>query len=276
MLKRWIHVLSITFLITGVTYITTSVKLSALSQRSMPLIKGRYAVALDAATGEVLYEKDADIPVAPASLAKLMTALLVMEKVRPDEEVVITQQARNTEAGSAKISLRVGETLKRDEAIKLLLTISVDYVAESIAEHISGSGKDFAVLMNERARELGIQATFHNASGADGKHHHASAHDLAVIAKEAVHYPAVLSAMHAVSTTVQTSAQQTEIHNNGRKELYHDPYAIASKSGHTKRAGYTLVTVDEKNGRRIITVVLQSNKENAYKDAKKITAYVLD
>jgi D-alanyl-D-alanine carboxypeptidase len=245
------------------------------AQSSQPDIYGKYGITLDAATGKVLYGKNEHESSSPASLAKMMTALLLMERVKPDEEITITQNALDTESGTSKITLHAGEKLKRDEALKLMLTISVDQVAESVAEHISGSKEKFVKLMNKRAKELGAKhAGFHNASGADAIGHNMSAYDLAVITKEAIRYPQILNCMNHVTTTVHTSIQTKKITNYGRKALYDDSYAIGSKSGRTVLAGYTLVTIDEKDGRKIINVVLKSDKEHIYKDAKKMAHYV--
>ncbi|MFX3625174.1 MAG: D-alanyl-D-alanine carboxypeptidase family protein [Ectobacillus sp.] len=246
------------------------------AQTSQPDIYGKYGVTIDAKTGEVLYGKEEYSPAPPASLTKMMTALLLLEKVKPDEKIAITRHALNTEDHTSKIMLKAGETLARDEALKLLLTISADVVAESIAEHIAGSKEKFTKLMNKRAQELGAKHTsFRNASGADAFGHKASAYDLALITKEAIKHPQVLDCMNTITTAVRTSHQHKEITNAGRKELYNDPYAIASKSGHTSSAGHTLVTVDEKDGRRIISVVLKSDKKHLYKDAAHIAHYFL-
>lgn len=260
----------------GAAILSLNLKPDTKAQASEPDIYGKYGVTIDAATGKVLYGKNEHETSSPASLAKMMTVLLLLEKVKPDEEITITQNALNTESGSSKITLHAGEKLKRDEALKLMLTISVDQVAESVAEHISGSKEEFVKLMNKRAKQLGAKHTgFHNASGADAIGHNTSAYDLAVITKKAIQYPQVLANMNTVKTVVHTSQQEKEIANNGRKDLYDDPYAIGSKSGLTALSGYTLVTIDEKDGRRVINVVLKSDKEHLYKDAKTMGHYVL-
>lgn len=243
---------------------------------SEPDITGKYGVVMDAASGEILYGKNERSSSPPASLAKVMTALLLLEKVGPEEEITITKHAISAEAGTSKLTLHTGEKLKRDEALKLMLTISVDQVAESVAEHIAGSKEKFVQLMNERAKELGAMNTsFRNASGADASGMQVTPYDIACITKEAITHPEVLQAMSMVTATVHTSEQQKEITNSGRIALFHDPYAIASKSGRTDMSGYTLVAIEEKNGRKIITVLLKSDKDHLYQDAEKMAHYAL-
>ncbi|WP_379970409.1 D-alanyl-D-alanine carboxypeptidase family protein [Ectobacillus sp. sgz5001026] len=243
---------------------------------SHPEITGTFGVTIDATSGEILFGKNERDISSPASLAKMMTTLLLLEQVKPNEQITITQHAIDTESGTSKITLHAGERLTRDEAIKLMLTISVDQVAESVAEHIAGSKEQFVLLMNERAKQLGATNTsFQNASGADTLGQHITAYDFALITKNAITHPEVLHAMSQVTTTVHTSLQQKEITNDGRKELFHDPYAIASKSGRTDASGYTLVAIEEKNGRKIITVVLKSDKEHLYKDAELMAHFTL-
>nr|WP_279664704.1 serine hydrolase [Ectobacillus ponti] len=245
-------------------------------QASQPEINGRYGVVIDAATGEILYDKNAKRQAPPASLTKLMTALLLLERVGEREEIVITQHAIDTESGAKQVPLEAGERLRRNEALKLMLTISVDSVAESVAEHISGSKKEFAHLMNQRARELGADTlTFYNASGSDALGHRASPYELALIARELLKHPEALDCMSRVTNTVQTSLHTREITNSGRKDLKDDPLALGSKSGRTALADYTLITVDEKQGKRVIVVIMKSERKTLYTDAAKLAAYAL-
>ncbi|CAI8877545.1 MULTISPECIES: D-alanyl-D-alanine carboxypeptidase family protein [Bacillus] len=241
---------------------------------NQPDITGKYGVTIDANTGEVLYGKREEERSYPASVAKMMTTILLLENVKEDEEITITENAIKTESQSAKIKLRAGEKLKRDEALKLMLIISADPIAESIAEHIAGSKEKFVKMMNARAKELGTKhATFKNASGADALGNRVSPYDIAIITKEALKYPIVLEYMNTIRTTLHTSQRAPKIANYGREELYADPYAIGSKSGLSALGQYTVVTVDEKDGKRVINVVFSSSRTQLYPDAKKMANY---
>ncbi|MFD3448766.1 D-alanyl-D-alanine carboxypeptidase family protein [Microbacteriaceae bacterium 4G12] len=273
-MKRKLAIISSIIAVLLILFLVLNYKPEIRAYASQPEIHGKYGISIDAKTGEILYGKNDNDAAAPASLTKMMTALLLLEKVKPDEEITITRHALDTESHTSKITLHPGEKLKRDEALKLMLVISVDPVAESIAEHISGSTDKFAKLMNKRAKELGAkQTSFLNASGKDALMHKLSAHDLALITQAAIQHPEVLQCMNTVTTTVHTSLQQKKISNFGRKDLYNDPYAIGSKSGRTMLSGYTLVTIDEKDGRRVINVVFKSDLDHLYDDAKIMADY---
>ncbi|PFN07950.1 MULTISPECIES: D-alanyl-D-alanine carboxypeptidase family protein [Bacillus cereus group] len=244
---------------------------------NQPAITGKYAITIDADTGEILYGKREQERSYPASIAKMMTTLLLLENVKKDEEITITENAIKTESQSKKIKLRAGEKLKRDEALKLMLIISADPVSESIAEHIAGSKEAFIKMMNARAKELGTKhATFKNASGADALGNKVSPYDIAIITKEALKYPIVLDYMNTTRTTLHTSMRSPKIANYGREELYDDPYAIGSKSGLSALGNYTVVTVNEMNGKRVINVVLSSTRNQLYPDTKKMAHYAFE
>lgn len=243
-------------------------------RENQPAITGKYAVTIDADTGEILYGKREQERSYPASIAKMMTTLLLLENVKKDEEITVTKNAITTESQSKKIKLHAGEKLKRDEALKLMLIISADPISESIAEHIAGSKEEFIKMMNRRAKELGTKhATFKNASGADALGNKVSPYDIAIITKEALKYPIVLDYMNTTRSTLHTSQRAPKIANYGREELYDDPYAIGSKSGLSALGKYTVVTVDEKDGKRVINVVLSSTRTQLYPDTKKMANY---
>ena len=129
-------------------------------------------------------------------------------------------------------------------------------------------------MMNARAKELGTKhATFKNASGADAIGNKVSPYDIAIITKEALKYPVVLEYMNSTRTTLHTSERSPNIANYGREELYDDPYAIGSKSGLSALGKYTVVTVDEKDGKHVINVVLSSTRKQLYPDTKKMAHY---
>lgn len=158
-----------------------------------------------------------------------------------------------------------------------MLVISADPVAESVAEHIAGSKEKFVKMMNERAKEIGTRhATFKNASGADTLSNKVSPYDIALITKESLKFPEVLELMNTTRTTIHTSMRTKKIANYGREELYDDPYAIGSKSGLSALGKYTVVTIDEKEGKRIINVVFYSTRTELYPDTKKMAHYAFE
>ncbi|KKZ91552.1 D-alanyl-D-alanine carboxypeptidase [Bacillus wiedmannii] len=274
MMKRTIvMIVMIATLFTGMIFFSYAQRQQAV-RADQPNITGQYGITIDADTGEILYGKREDERSYPASIGKMMTTLLLLENVKENEEITVTENAIKTESQSKKIKLRAGEKLKRDEALKLMLIISADPIAESIAEHIAGSKNEFVKMMNARAKELGTKhATFKNASGADALGNKVSPYDIAMITKEALKYPVVLEYMNSTRTTLHTSERSPNIANYGREELYDDPYAIGSKSGLSALGKYTVVTVDEKDGKRVINVVLSSTRTQLYPDTKKMAHY---
>ncbi|PQZ56612.1 D-alanyl-D-alanine carboxypeptidase [Bacillus sp. MYb209] len=273
MKRTIIMIVMIATLFTGMIFFSYAQRQQVV-RVDQPNITGQYGITIDADTGKILYGKREDERSYPASIAKMMTTLLLLENVKEDEEITVTENAIKTESQSKKIKLHAGEKLKRDEALKLMLIISADPIAESIAEHIAGSKEGFVKMMNARAKELGTKhATFKNASGADALGNKVSPYDIAIITKEALKYPIVLEYMNSIHTTLHTSERSPKIANYGREELYDDPYAIGSKSGLSALGKYTVVTVDEKDGKRIINVVLSSTRTQLYPDTKKMAHY---
>lgn len=273
MKRTIVMIVMIATLFTGMIFFSYAQRQQTV-RADQPSITGQYGITIDADTGEILYGKREDERSYPASIAKMMTTLLLLENVKEDEEITVTENAIKTESQSKKIKLRAGEKLKRDEALKLMLIISADPIAESIAEHIAGSKNEFVKMMNARAKELGTKhATFKNASGADALGNKVSPYDIAIITKEALKYPVVLEYMNSTRTTLHTSERSPKIANYGREELYDDPYAIGSKSGLSALGKYTVVTVDEKDGKRVINVVLSSTCKQLYPDTKKMAHY---
>lgn len=274
MMKRTIiMIVMIATLFTGMIFFSYAQRQQVV-RADQPNITGQYGITIDADTGEILYGKREDERSYPASIGKMMTTLLLLENVKEDEEITVTENAIKTESQSKKIKLRAGEKLKRDEALKLMLIISADPIAESIAEHIAGSKNEFVKMMNARAKELGTKhANFKNASGADALGNKVSPYDIAIITKESLKYPIVLEYMNSIHTTLHTSERSPKIANYGREELYDDPYAIGSKSGLSALGKYTVVTVDEKDGKRVINVVLSSTRTQLYPDTKKMAHY---
>ncbi|OJD66763.1 D-alanyl-D-alanine carboxypeptidase family protein [Bacillus sp. NH11B] len=273
MKRTIVMIVMIATLFTGMIFFSYAHRQQA-ERADQPSITGQYGITIDANTGEILYGKREDERSYPASIAKMMTTLLLLENVKEDEEITVTENAIKTESQSKKIKLRAGEKLKRDEALKLMLIISADPIAESIAEHIAGSKNEFVKMMNARAKELGTKhATFKNASGADALGNKVSPYDIAIITKEALKYPIVLEYMNSIHTTLHTSERSPKIANYGREELYDDPYAIGSKSGLSALGKYTVVTVDKKDGKRVINVVLSSTRTQLYPDTKKMAHY---
>lgn len=207
---------------------------------------------MDADTGAVLYEKDADAQSLIASTTKIMTGLLVCETCDLDEQVIIPPEAVGIEGSS--VYLKAGETMTVRDLIYGMLLQSGNDAAMALALHISGSVERFAEQMNKKARELGLQNThFANPHGLDDEGNYGSARDLATLTSYALKNP-------DFAQTVRTKAYRAgeRYFTNHNKLLWRCEGAIGVKTGFTKKAGRILVSAAERNGRTLICVTVSA------------------
>ena len=239
---------------TGQSQVSAEAK-AAADAIAKPTISAEAGILYDVTNGRVLFEKNADEKLAPASTTKLMTALLVLEKANLDDKVTFSKTAvTNLESGAVKIGLVEGDQVSVKDSLYALLLKSANEVANGLAEHVSGSISVFAELMNARAAELGCTNThFVNPNGLNSDQQYTTCRDMAKIA--------------AAARTITP----------GHKMLYPNDsryYAgiVGGKTGYTSKAGNTLVTCVEKNGVRMVAVILKS-KSTHYEDTKKMLDY---
>ena len=154
------------------------------------------AILMDANTGTIFYQKNANEPLPPASMTKIMSMLLIMEAIENnqisyDTDVVISERASSM--GGSQVFLETGEVYKVSELLKGIAIASGNDAVVAMAEKVSGSVEEFVHLMNNKAKELGlITTTFQNPHGLDAEGHYSSANDMAIIAKELLKYPKIL------------------------------------------------------------------------------------
>ena len=248
-----------------------------------PKIKGKTAVVIDGETGALLYEKKKDKQMYPASITKIVTCLLTLENCKMDEMVKMSHYAiYNVPYSYAHIGLKEGEEISVEDCLYGLMLQSANEVAFGLAEHISGTVDDFSKLMNERAKEAGAtNSNFVNPNGIPNENHYTSAMDMALITKAALKYPdfekIISTKMYVIGKTKMT--KEKRYNNNFHRMIYEDndeyyPGIIGGKTGYTEEAGNTLVTVAERDGRKLICVVLKSKK--VYEDTKKLLDFGFD
>ncbi len=235
-----------------------------------PALQSEAACLIDADTGQILYGKNMDETLYPASITKVMTSLLALEKGQLTDMLNLSQQAVfSVERGSSHIALDVGEQISLKDALYALAIASANDAANGIAEHISGSVADFAVLMNERAAEAGALHThFSNANGLPDPTHVTTARDMALITRAAYQTPGWItffSTSHYVIPPTNLKAEERAMYAansfvNGERQL---EGFLASKTGYTTEAQHTLVTVARRNGRTLIAVVMKSELKSA-------------
>jgi len=222
-------------------------------------VSAKSAVVMDASTGKILWAKNADAAMYPASTTKIMTALLLLEHCAPNE--IITAPADVTNVKEASMHLKPFERVTAQDMLYALLLRSANDGCYAVACHISGSVPAFADLMNKRAKELGCTNTnFHNPNGLNDPLHYTSAHDLALIAREAMKLEAfrdvVKTYKHQIDRSINTKDRTMVSHN---KVLPKDPTADGIKTGYTVPAGHCFVGSATRSGFRVITVVLKSD-----------------
>jgi serine-type D-Ala-D-Ala carboxypeptidase (penicillin-binding protein 5/6) len=236
--------------------------------QTVPTVTATSALLVDLQSGKPLFEKEPDKPLPPASTAKLMTALVVVDQAPLDEAVLVTQHAAETEG--SRMGLSPGEQLTVGELLQGLLIPSGNDAAVALAEHIAGSEADFVAMMNARARTMGLKSTnFVNVHGLDAPGQTTSAADLAVIATAALQVP-------FINKTVATPSANVAGHplQNTNELLGTYEGADGVKTGTTDEAGQCLVASVTRGGRRTLLVELGSS--DRFADARKLFDYAAD
>ena len=223
---------------------------------------GKSAALMDVATGTVIYENNAHEPLAPASVTKVMTMLLVMEAIDSGkigwDDTVTTSEAAAAKGGS-QVYLKVGETMKVSDMVKSIAVSSANDCACAMAEHIAGSESAFVEKMNARAKELGMNDTnFVNCTGLDdseeAKNHKTSAHDIALMSRELLkNHPDIKKYTTIWMDTVRDGAFGL---SNTNKLVRFYQGATGLKTGFTSGAGYCLSASAEREGMELIAVVM--------------------
>lgn len=245
-----------------------------------PEIASEAAVLMDAESGQVLYSKNADKQLYPASITKLMTALLTAENAGLDETVTYRASAvENLESGAANVQLSEGDTMSVKDSLYALLLKSACEVANGLAEHISGTQEAFALKMNERAKELGCKNTnFTNASGLNDTTHVTTAYDMALITRAAMANETVRTIASTLSYELPAVQKRgTLTVYNGHKMLNpaNEQYysgIVGGKTGYTSKAGNTLATEVTRDDKTLIAVVMKSSSKH-YNDTKALFDY---
>lgn len=245
-----------------------------------PDIKAEGAVVINGENGQILYGKNERNQFYPASITKLMTALLVLERCGLNDVVTFSGTATtNLESGAVTLNLTEGDRLTVEQCLHALLLKSANEVANGLAEHVSGSVSGFADLMNQKAAALGCTGThFTNPSGLNDSNHYTTPYDMALIARAAFQNQTLCRIDTTLSYDLPaTSKSSARTITMGHKMMYttdsrYYEGIIGGKTGYTSKAGNTLVTGAERNGVRLIAVVMKSSSTH-YEDTKALLDY---
>ena len=233
------------------------------------------------ATGKVLYGKNENTTYYPASITKLMTALLVAERCNLDDTVSFSAKATtNLESGAVTINMTEGDKMTVRQCLYALLLKSANEVGNALAEHVAGSNEAFAKMMNERAASLGCTNThFANPHGLNDPDHYTTPYDMALIARAAFENETVKTIAGTRTYTLPATKKNpsgltvTMGHKmiNPNDSRYYEGI-LGGKTGYTSKAGNTLATVVERDGVRLIAVVMKSRSTH-YTDTKALLDY---
>lgn len=250
-------------------------------------IYGPEALLYCVESGQTLYEKNADTPVPPASVTKLMTALVVLEH-EPDlsRTTTVSQTAVAIERDSTHIALVPGEQVTLQDMMYATLMQSANDAANVLAEAVGGTQAEFAAMMNQRAAQLGCTGShFENAHGLDADGHLVTARDLARITAALLNDPRFIEIAGAQVYTMPATNKQAEARTFYTKQrmlradsAFYNPYAIAGKNGYTTKAQHTQCMVARKDGLTWIAVSLGSSGNMYYpwRDMRTLFAYALN
>ncbi|MBZ9685501.1 D-alanyl-D-alanine carboxypeptidase [Clostridium estertheticum] len=243
-------------------------------------IYGEAAITVDVATGEIIYAKNVDKQMYPASTTKLMTALLLAENLGKNDELKYTQSAKSQPADSLNVNfhpIELYETMSAVDVMDGLLLYSANDMAYMIADNVSGNSTSFMKMMNDKAAKLHMTGThFVTSNGLHSPDHYTTSYDMSILARTSFLNPWVKESMNKKQNTISTSKGTTFVIENSNKLLGTDG-CIGGKTGYTSKAGRCLVAFYERKGRQIMGVVMGSVKDAndtyVFNDMKKIIDY---
>ena len=246
-------------------------------------VQAEAGIVVDMDSGAVLFGQNIHLPYPPASITKLLTALVVLEHCQLDETVEFSETAVNSvESDSGnKLGSVAGDRLSVEDCLYGMLLESSNQAANALAEHTAGSIPDFVEMMNEKIAQLGCtESHFDNPSGLNGDTQYVSAYDMAIIARAAFSNEELLTISSTLSRKLAGTVNYPggiTVENENRlikpdDELYY-PSAKAGKTGYLIAAGNTLVTYGEENGRRLVSVILKGQPRQYFMDARTLMEF---
>lgn len=255
-MKRLLSLILITMLVTSVT-----APLALAEEKSSVELANdaRSAILIERDTGSVLYNKNSDDPLPPASMTKIMTMLLIMEaidqgKVKMDEKIRTSEYAASM--GGSQVFLEPGEEMTTDEMLRAIAIGSANDASVAMAEKIAGSEEAFVEMMNKKVQELGLKNTvFKNTTGLPIEGHVSTAHDMAMIAKELLKYDGITKYTGTYESYLRENTDKKFwlVNTNRLVRFYSGVDGL--KTGFTSDAKYCLTATAEKDGMRVIAVV---------------------
>ncbi|MCM1088781.1 MAG: D-alanyl-D-alanine carboxypeptidase [Muribaculaceae bacterium] len=245
-----------------------------------PEISAESAILMDADTGVILYAKNIHEKVYPASITKILTCLLAVEKGNLDDMVSFSNEAVfSVPTDGSKMGMDVGESISLEECLYGIMVASANEVANAVAEYIAGSIEDFVEMMNTYSKELGcVDSHFVNTNGLFDENHYTSAYDLAVIARSFFQNEMLCKVSNTARYHFEaTPTQPDDFYKNNKHKLINGEMeyegVIGGKTGYTDQSRQTLVTCAEQNGMKLICVVFKEESPSQFDDTIELFDY---
>lgn len=236
------------------------------------------AILIEASTGKVLFEKNADERLVPASMTKMMSMLVIIEAIERgdlkwNQEIQVSENASSM--GGSQILLETGEKMKVRDLFKGVAVASGNDAVVALSEAVAGTEDAFVVKMNEKAKELGLKNTnFKNPHGLDTANHYSSARDMALIAKELVKHKKVLEFTSIYEDYLRENTDRKIWLVNTNKLVRFYDGVDGLKTGYTEGAGYCLTATAQRNGMRVIAVVMgEADSKTRNKEVSEMLDY---
>ena len=245
------------------------------------------AIVMEEETGTILYSKNIDDIHYPASITKIMTALLVLEYGNLDDIITFSEEAvYKNEGDTSHIARDVGEQMTVEQTLYGMMLESANECAWALAEYVSGDEETFVDLMNEKAKELGCKNThFNNPNGLPDEEHYTSAYDMALISREAFKIPKFAEIVGTKKYSIPATNKHSDItylnnhhnmlHTYSTSQYVYD-YCLGGKTGYTVDAGSTLVTYAKKDNMTLVCVVMNVKAPGQYLDTRNLFDYCFD
>jgi D-alanyl-D-alanine carboxypeptidase (penicillin-binding protein 5/6) len=254
-------------------FILFSLMLPSLSSADPDEIQSRAAVAMDATTGRVLYAKNPNLRLLPASTTKLMTAIVVVERAKLSDITTVSQRAAGQPA--TRVGLKAGQKFTLENLLYGALLKSGNDAAVALSEAIGGTEEHFVELMNEKAAAIGANDThFVNANGLPEPGQYITAYDLANIMRQAIKYPVLKEILGTRVTRVSTEAGKQIRVKNTNKLLWSDDDVLGGKTGYTRQARHCFVCAGERDNDTIVVALLgEPQRDLLWKESEDLMAF---
>ena len=227
-------------------------------------VKAKTAILQDYLSGEILYEKDADLSIYPASMTKIMTSIIAFELIKNgdlslDDEFIISENAwRLSQSGYSSMFIMVGDSVSVEDLLRGIIVASGNDSCVALAEGIAGTESEFAILMTAKAKEIGMSNTnFTNSSGLNDPDNYSTARDILIMSHYLIkHYPEEYKYFKELNFTWNRTGGDPITQGNRNPLLYKNIGADGIKTGYLAVEKYSLASSINRNGRRLIAVGL--------------------